>query len=195
MAGVTVLDLSASLGTLTARRGLHLAIEDGAIGARGAAGVEPFGAPTRSPLSRPRRWRGPCRPFRLSAAESPGEDEPLLGNTGLLGLLGLPEDPHVFDVAQAWRPRPVGDRLRVPIGLGEYGEPVELDIKEAAQGGMGPHGLCHRGHRLGQVGAAAHAGAGPVATHSSAALNLVLVDFKGGATFLGHGARCRTPPR
>jgi DNA segregation ATPase FtsK/SpoIIIE-like protein len=32
--------------------------------------------------------------------------------------------------------------LRVPIGLGESGQPVELDIKEAAQGGMGPHGLC-----------------------------------------------------
>jgi DNA segregation ATPase FtsK/SpoIIIE-like protein len=81
-------------------------------------------------------------PYCLGAPDAPADNEPLLANTGLLGLLGLPEDPHAFDVAQAWRPRPLRDRLRVPIGLGEFGQLVELDIKEAAQGGMGPHGLC-----------------------------------------------------
>ena len=45
VAGVTLLDLSDSLGSLTTRRGLQLAIEGAAIGARGPAGVEFFGAP------------------------------------------------------------------------------------------------------------------------------------------------------
>ena len=43
--GVTLLDLSASLGALTSRRGLQLAIEGPAIGARGAVGIEFFGVP------------------------------------------------------------------------------------------------------------------------------------------------------
>ena len=59
----------------------------------------------------------------------------------LFELLGL-EDPASFDVQHAWRLRPIRDRLRVPIGVGESGQPVELDIKESAQEGMGPHGLC-----------------------------------------------------
>ena len=34
------------------------------------------------------------------------------------------------------------DFLRVPIGVDTVGEPVLLDLKESAQLGMGPHGLC-----------------------------------------------------
>jgi DNA segregation ATPase FtsK/SpoIIIE, S-DNA-T family len=185
VAGVTVLDLSESLGTLTSRRGLRLAIEDGAIGARVTAGLEPFGSPdSLAALEAEAVARALC-PLRLGAAESHVQDEPLLGNTGLLGLLGLPEDPHAFDVAQAWRPRPIGDRLRVPIGLGEFGQPVELDIKEAAQGGMGPHGLCVGATGSGKSEFLRTLVLGLIATHSCAVLNLVLVDFKGGATFLG----------
>ncbi len=185
VAGVTVLDLSESLGSVTSRRGLQLAIENGAIGARGAAGVEPFGSPDSLVVVEAEAVARALSPFRLGAAEPHGEDEPLLGNTGLLGLLGLPEDPHAFDVAQAWRPRPIGDRLRVPIGLGEFGQPVELDIKEAAQGGMGPHGLCVGATGSGKSEFLRTLVLGLIATHSSAVLNLVLVDFKGGATFLG----------
>src|SRR5262249_12790586 len=142
LTGVTLLDLSASLGTLTSRRGLQLAIENSQIGARGASGVEYFGVPDALTSIGAEALSRALSPFRLGAQDAHDEDQPLLSNTGLLGLLGLPEDPHAFDVTQAWRPRPIRDRLRVPIGLGESGQPVELDIKEAAQGGMGPHGLC-----------------------------------------------------
>src|SRR5436305_5647955 len=45
LSGVTLLALSGSAGTLISRRGLQLAIEGGQIGARGATGVEFFGAP------------------------------------------------------------------------------------------------------------------------------------------------------
>jgi ESX secretion system protein EccC len=188
LAGVTLLDLSGSLGALTGRRGLPLAIEGGQIGARGATGVEFFGVPDSLTVAEAEAVARTLSPFRLGTAESHGDDTPLLGNTGLLGLLGLlglPEDPHAFDVAQAWRPRPVRDRLRVPIGLGEFGQPVELDIKEAAQGGMGPHGLCVGATGSGKSEFLRTLVLGLIATHSSAALNLVLVDFKGGATFLG----------
>ncbi|MFZ0872980.1 MAG: type VII secretion protein EccCa, partial [Pseudonocardiaceae bacterium] len=185
VAGVTLLDLSKSLGTLTSRRGLQLAIEGGQIGASGATGIEFFGAPDSLAVAEAEGVARALSPYRLGAAESHSEDAPLLGNTGLLGLLGLPEDPHAFDVAQAWRPRPVRDRLRVPIGLGEFGQPVELDIKEAAEGGMGPHGLCVGATGSGKSEFLRTLVLGLIATHSSAALNLVLVDFKGGATFLG----------
>ncbi|PZS12221.1 MAG: type VII secretion protein EccC [Pseudonocardiales bacterium] len=185
VAGVTLLDLSGSLGTLTSRRGLQLAIEGGQIGARGAAGVEFFGAPDSLSVAEAEAVARALSPYRLGAAESQDEDAPLQGNAGLLGLLGLADDPHVFDVAQAWRPRPVRDRLRVPIGLGEFGQPVELDIKEAAEGGMGPHGLCVGATGSGKSEFLRTLVLGMIATHSSAVLNLVLVDFKGGATFLG----------
>ncbi|HJT02751.1 MAG TPA: type VII secretion protein EccCa [Pseudonocardiaceae bacterium] len=185
LAGVTLLDLSASLGTLTDRRGLALAIEGTGIGARGATGVEVFGCPDALSVVEAEAAARALAPYRLGAPDAPGDPEPLLGNTGLLGLLGLPEDPHAFDVAQSWRPRPIRDRLRVPIGLGESGQPVELDIKEAAQGGMGPHGLCVGATGSGKSEFLRTLVLGLMATHSSAVLNLVLVDFKGGATFSG----------
>ncbi|MGH3797077.1 MAG: type VII secretion protein EccCa [Pseudonocardiaceae bacterium] len=185
MAGVTVLDLSESLGTLTSRRGLRLSIADGQLGALSAAGVEYFGAPDSFGVAEAEAVARRLSPYRAGRPDSEDENEPLLGNAGLLGLLGLPEDPRAFDVTQAWRPRPIRDRLRVPIGVGEHGEPVELDIKEAAQEGMGPHGLCVGATGSGKSEFLRTLVLGLVATHSSAVLNLVLVDFKGGATFLG----------
>ncbi len=183
--GVTLLDLSGSLGTLTSRRGLRLVIEDGQIGALGAAGVEYFGTPDSLGVAEAESVARTLAPYRIGVADAEEEDEPLLGNAGLLELLGLPEDPRAFDVTQGWRPRPIRDRLRVPIGVGEFGQPVELDIKEAAQEGMGPHGLCVGATGSGKSEFLRTLVLGLMATHSSAVLNFVLVDFKGGATFLG----------
>lgn len=36
----------------------------------------------------------------------------------------------------------VGQLLRIPIGVTEDGESFELDLKDEARGGTGPHGLC-----------------------------------------------------
>ena len=80
------------------------------------------------------------------------------------------------------------DRLRVPFGVSAEGEPVELDIKEAAQEGMGPHGLCVGATGSGKSELLRTLVLGLITTHSSEALNLVLVDFKGGATFAGLAA-------
>jgi DNA segregation ATPase FtsK/SpoIIIE, S-DNA-T family len=105
--------------------------------------------------------------------------------TGLPALLGLAPGPAgIAAVRDRWA-RSEGDRLRVPIGVDELGAPVTLDLKEAAQGGSGPHGLCVGATGSGKSELLRTLVLGLAATHSSEELNLVLVDFKGGATFLG----------
>jgi DNA segregation ATPase FtsK/SpoIIIE, S-DNA-T family len=99
-------------------------------------------------------------------------------------LTGVDQPDHV-DADRLWRPRSDRDRLRVPIGIDDHDDPVELDLKEAAYGGMGPHGLCVGATGSGKSEFLRTLTLGLVATHSPEALNLVLVDFKGGATFLG----------
>ncbi|MFD7905919.1 type VII secretion protein EccCa [Kitasatospora sp. NPDC059747] len=111
-------------------------------------------------------------------------DRPLESDLDLVTLLGL-RDPHSFDVAAKWRPRQVQSaRLTVPLGVTDDGEVVELDLKESAQGGMGPHGLLIGATGSGKSELLRTLVMGLAATHSSEVLNLVLVDFKGGATFL-----------
>lgn len=99
-------------------------------------------------------------------------------------LVGV-DDAARLDVDRTWRPRPVADRLRVAIGLTETGQRVQVDLKEAARGGMGPHGLCVGATGSGKSEFLRTLVLGLVATHGPDALNVVLVDFKGGATFLG----------
>ncbi|MFD9958327.1 type VII secretion protein EccCa [Amycolatopsis sp. NPDC058986] len=112
-------------------------------------------------------------------------DRPLESDFGLTALLGI-RDAHTFDVDGQWRPRSAQRaRLSVPIGVTEDGEVVELDLKESAQGGMGPHGLLIGATGSGKSELLRTLVLGLAATHSSEILNLVLVDFKGGATFLG----------
>ncbi|GAB3910569.1 type VII secretion protein EccC [Kibdelosporangium lantanae] len=184
--GVTLLDLSDSLGNLTARRGLRLVVEPDRLGARSASGVEWFGSPDVLSVAEAEALSRKLSPYRLGAgAADTGDEEPLLSNPTLLELLGIPGDPMTFDVQQAWRPRPIRDRYRVPFGVGEFGQPVELDIKEAAMEGMGPHGLCIGATGSGKSEFLRTLVLGMLATHSSVNLNFVLVDFKGGATFLG----------
>jgi DNA segregation ATPase FtsK/SpoIIIE, S-DNA-T family len=104
---------------------------------------------------------------------------------GLPALLGLSGRASAPGIAALREHRGEADRLRVPIGVDETGAPVTLDIKESAQGGTGPHGLCVGATGSGKSELLRTLVVGLAATHSSAELNLVLVDFKGGATFLG----------
>ena len=73
----------------------------------------------------------------------------------------------------------------MPIGIGDSGGLIHLDIKESAQQGMGPHGLVIGATGSGKSEFLRTLVLGLVMTHSSEQLNLVLVDFKGGATFAG----------
>src|SRR5439155_24567922 len=108
----------------------------------------------------------------------------LSGTFGLTDLLGV-GDPRRIDPAVTWRRRPARDRLRIPIGVDPAGRPVELDLKESAEGGMGPHGLVIGATGSGKSELLRTLVTGLALTHSPETLGLVLVDFKGGAAFAG----------
>jgi DNA segregation ATPase FtsK/SpoIIIE, S-DNA-T family len=98
----------------------------------------------------------------------------------LLRLLGIQRSDQI-----GRRPpnRPPRDRLRVPVGLGVDGTVVELDLKEAAQAGMGPHGLVIGATGSGKSELLRTIVTSLALTHDSEELNFVLIDFRGGATF------------
>ncbi|CAM3358072.1 type VII secretion protein EccCa [Stackebrandtia soli] len=123
-------------------------------------------------------------PLRMSMATSSGDgdDDNFEGNLSFTDLLDI-GDPYDYDPDRAWAPRPNRDRLRVPLGVGPDGLPVDLDIKESAQDGMGPHGLMIGATGSGKSEALRTLVLALAAVHSPEVLNFVLVDFKGGATF------------
>jgi len=119
-------------------------------------------------------------PLRLSAdsyddgySTSPANFSELLGIT----------DPEDLDVASWWRRRSDRDFLRVPIGVDSAGRPVLLDLKESSQLGMGPHGLCVGATGSGKSELLRTMVLALALTHPPEQLALVLVDYKGGATF------------
>jgi S-DNA-T family DNA segregation ATPase FtsK/SpoIIIE len=120
----------------------------------------------------------------LSAGPAPREEFALSATFGLADLLGL-GDPRRLDPARTWAPRPARDRLRIPIGIDPDGRPVELDLKESAEHGMGPHGLVIGATGSGKSELLRTLVSGLAVTHSAESINLALIDFKGGATFAG----------
>ncbi len=95
------------------------------------------------------------------------------------------ENARTFDPAEYWKKHGLTGRLRVPIGLDDNGAPIELDIRESAQGGMGPHGMLVGATGSGKSELLRTLVTAMAVRHSSEFLNFVLVDFKGGATFVG----------
>lgn len=119
-------------------------------------------------------------PLRLSAdSYDDGSGTP---PADLTSLLGMP-DPARLDLGRLWRPRAERDFLRVPLGLDAAGQPTLLDLKESAQLGMGPHGLCVGATGSGKSELLRTLVLSLVATHPPEQLAMVLVDYKGGATF------------
>ncbi len=143
-----------------------------------------IGRPDRVAVPQAEALARQLSPFRTSTQETSDEVDLLAANMTLTSLLGVDDVYHV-DPAQVWRPRAQRNRFRVPIGLDSEGRPIELDIKESAQGGMGPHGLCIGATGSGKSELLRTLVLGLAMTHSPDILNFVLVDFKGGATFLG----------
>ena len=105
----------------------------------------------------------------------------------LPALLGV-ADVGALDVATAWRPRPQRSLLSVPIGVDAQGRPVHLDLKESALDGMGPHGLVVGATGSGKSELLRTLVTALALTHGPDDLAMVLVDFKGGATFAGFSA-------
>jgi len=118
-------------------------------------------------------------PYRLSAAD--GADA-LHSSVDLPEIIGVP-DVAELDTKRTWRPRSDGDFLRVPIGVGPSGNLVLLDLKESAFGGMGPHGLVVGATGSGKSEMLRTLVTSLVIAHPPERLALLLVDFKGGATF------------
>lgn len=116
---------------------------------------------------------------RRSAAGAEG------GGPGWAGMVGL-DDAERFDPATLWRRQGRRDRLRVPVGTTMAGTPLELDIKEPADNGMGPHGLCVGATGSGKSELLRTIALGMMVRNSPEVLNLLLIDFKGGATFLDY---------
>lgn len=183
---VTVLDLNGPREQAGSRRGLQLVIDGDDVAARTAAGVEPFAkidelsvAETEATARTFSRYRpgGAAHIVNLEANARPSDP-------GLMALLKIPDAAEIVP-EQVWRPTSARKRLRVPVGVTPSGQPLELDIKESAEGGMGPHGLCIGATGSGKSEFLRTLVLAMVTSHSPEALNLILVDFKGGATFLG----------
>jgi S-DNA-T family DNA segregation ATPase FtsK/SpoIIIE len=126
---------------------------------------------------------------RLVAAHQTGTNveqavDGLAADLDLPLLLGI-NNLETFDARAEWATGTPADRLRVPIGVAADGSPILLDIKESAEGGMGPHGMLIGATGSGKSELLRTLVLALAATHSSETLNFVLVDFKGGATFAG----------
>ena len=97
-------------------------------------------------------------------------------------LLGI-ADPTSFEPEDLWRPRSPADFLRVPFGIDDLGNPVLLDLKESAQLGMGPHGICIGATGSGKSEMLRTLILSLALSHPPEDLSMILVDYKGGAAF------------
>ncbi|MFE9692037.1 type VII secretion protein EccCa [Micromonospora sp. NPDC005806] len=178
---VTVIDLDTPPPRLLDRYALLLDLVDGRLHSHSAEGHAEVGTADALALADAEAVARRLAPLRL-AGPVRGPDAPPGAEPGLPELLGI-GDPANFTAEQGWVPRAARDRLRVPIGVGADGGAIELDLKESAQDGMGPHGLLIGATGSGKSELLRTLVLGLAATHSSEQLNFVLVDFKGGATF------------
>ena len=90
-------------------------------------------------------------------------------------------DAARLDVPALWAPRHRDEELRVPIGVTATGEPLIFDLKDEAEGGMGPHGLM-----IGMTGSGKSQTLMAIllsllTTHSADRLIVIYADFKGEA--------------
>lgn len=182
VAGVTILDLSGPPPRLLDDSSVILEIAaDGTItgvtmdGSTQVGRADTLGLPEIEVLARE------LAPLRLSAAAS-GDQPAISQDMGLAELLEV-DDPYQLELADLWANRPNRDRLRVPIGIGLDGRPIEIDLKESAQDGMGPHGLLIGATGSGKSELLRTLVVALALTHDPEILNFVLVDYKGGATF------------
>ncbi|NUR51367.1 MAG: type VII secretion protein EccCa [Hamadaea sp.] len=179
--GVTVLDLTTEPPRNLDRATLVLQIApDGALSARTFDGERPLGHVDELGLMAAEALAQQVSALRPATAAA--ADRAMNAEHGLAELLGI-GDPAAFDPQVTWAPRPTRERLRVPIGVGPDGERLELDLKESAQDGMGPHGLLIGATGSGKSELLRTLVLALAVAHPPEILNFVLVDYKGGATF------------
>ncbi|WP_320065904.1 type VII secretion protein EccCa [Micromonospora sp. RTGN7] len=179
--GTTVIDLSGAVPRDVGRWLICLDVTDGtALNLVQGKSTSPLGRPDQLSATAAEGLARLVSPYRLSRQTV--SEEPLSRSTELPDLLGF-GDAAAVDVRRTWRPRSQRERLRIPLGVGPDGTVVEIDFKESAHEGMGPHGLIIGATGSGKSELLRTVVAALAITHSSEELNFVLVDFKGGATF------------
>ncbi|WP_106849074.1 type VII secretion protein EccCa [Blastococcus sp. Marseille-P5729] len=180
--GVMVLDLTLAPPRLLDGATLVLNVDAGGVLTSRTKDVESdLGTADRLSLVEAEALARQLAPRRVSVGAGDGE-KAMTRATGLSDLLGI-DDPFQYDAATGWRARPAREQLRVPIGVGPDGVPIELDLKESALDGMGPHGLVIGATGSGKSELLRTLVLALAVTHDPESLNFVLVDFKGGATF------------
>jgi S-DNA-T family DNA segregation ATPase FtsK/SpoIIIE len=184
---LVVIDIAETLGWSGEKTTLRLRVSQSRIEAvsrdrRGNDNARPLGRPDQLDPVRARALARQLAPYRVAVATE--QSSAWDGAIDLHALLGA-GDPGSFDPTPLWQNRSTWDHLRVPIGVTDSGAPVELDLKESALGGMGPHGILIGATGSGKSELIRTLVLSLAMSHSSEKLNLVLVDFKGGATFLG----------
>ncbi|MFG1934322.1 type VII secretion protein EccCa [Mycobacterium sp. NPDC048908] len=102
------------------------------------------------------------------------------GGTTFSNLLGIP-DASALDVASLWAPRSRDEELRVPIGVTATGEPLYFDLKDEAEGGIGPHGLMIGMTGSGKSQTLMSILLSLLTTHPADRLIVIYADFKGEA--------------
>ena len=122
----------------------------------------------------------------LTLAEK-GAQQDLSQDIRLLDLFNIPSADGI-QALQIWQPRTNQGLLQVPIGRRAGGELLILDLKEAAEKGMGPHGLIVGATGSGKSELLRTIVSSLVITHDPSLVNFVLVDFKGGASFADFAA-------
>jgi S-DNA-T family DNA segregation ATPase FtsK/SpoIIIE len=181
--GVTILDLSNQPPRLLDATSVVLDVDaDGTVSGTTVDGTTKVGKADSLDASSAEVLARELAPLRQSTTSPLDSPTAVTVDLGLADLLGL-GSAYDFALADGWASRPSRDRLRVPIGVSEDGRPIELDFKESAQDGMGPHGLLVGATGSGKSELLRTLVLALAVTHSSEILNFVLVDFKGGATF------------
>ncbi len=130
------------------------------------------------------RWLAPRRP----GTESAGRRDNTIRLSEMLGVDLISQ----LGAQPSWR-RQRGlydgfdpeDLLVAPIGITDDGTPLRLDLREAATGGDGPHGVMVGATGSGKSELLRTIVAGLVATHSPDLLSVLAIDFKGGTAFTG----------
>ncbi|MGA3537808.1 type VII secretion protein EccCa [Micromonosporaceae bacterium DT194] len=178
--GATVFDLAGGVPRDAGRWLLCLDVNGDKLEVVRGRSVSLLGRPDRLGLAEAEGLARQLAPYRLSQQTT--SEEPLARSMELPDLLGI-GDAAAVDTSVTWRQRSHRDRLRIPIGVAPDGRTIELDFKESAHEGMGPHGLVIGATGSGKSELLRTVVAALAVTHSSEELNFVLVDFKGGATF------------
>lgn len=111
-----------------------------------------------------------------------GAQQDLSHDVRLLDLLNIDSADAVYS-EQTWQQHTRQSLLQAAIGRRADGEPLVLDLKEAAERGMGPHGLIVGATGSGKSELLRTIVTSLTITHDPDTVNFVLVDFKGGASF------------